>query len=109
MITVVPLTKHAWQLVSVDAALKIVTVAEAEPVRMASVSVGMGRRLAAVVEMGGQLSISISSRSAALLLEEHFGRGKLFPYLLVKLCMYSNIHQLRCLCLKYMYSFHLLI
>ena len=40
MITVVPLTKHAWQLVSVDAALKMVTVAEAEPVWMASVSVG---------------------------------------------------------------------
>ena len=40
MTTVVPLTKHAWQLVSVDAALKMVTVAEAEPVRMASVSVG---------------------------------------------------------------------
>ena len=77
MITVAPLTKHAWQLVSVDAALKMVTVAEAEPVRMASVSVGKGRELAAVVEMGGQLSISISSRSAALLLEEYFGRGKM--------------------------------
>ena len=72
MITVVPQTKHAWQLVSVDNALKMVTVAEAEPVRMASVSVGKGQELVAVVEMGDQLSISISSRSAALLLEKPF-------------------------------------
>ena len=77
MIAVAQLTKHAWQLVSVDAALKMVTVAEAEPVRMASVSVGKGRELAAVVEMGDQLSISISSRSAALLLEESFGREEI--------------------------------
>ena len=77
MITVVPQTKHAWQLVSVDNALKMVTVAEAEPVRMASVSAGKGRELAAVVEMGDQLSISILSRSAVLLLEEYFGRGKI--------------------------------
>ena len=77
MITVVPLTKPAWQLVSVEAALKMVTVAEAEPVRMASVSVGKGQELVAVVEMGDQLFILISLRSAALLLEESFGRGEI--------------------------------
>ena len=77
MIKVAPLTKPAWQLVSVDAARKMVTVAEAEPVRMASVSVGKWRGLVAVVEMGDQLSISILSRSAVLLLEEYFGRGKI--------------------------------
>ena len=77
MITVALLTKHAWQPVSVEPALKMVTVAEAEPVRMASVSVGKGRELAAVVEMGDQLSISILSRSAVLLLEEYFGRGEI--------------------------------
>ena len=77
MIKVAPLTKPAWQLVSVDAARKMVTVAEAEPVRMASVSVGKGRELVAVVEMGDQLFILISLRSAALLLEEFCGRGKI--------------------------------
>ena len=70
MIAVVPLTKPAWQLVSVEAALKMVTVAEAEPVRMASVSAGMGHGLAAVAEMGDQLFISISLRNAVPLLEK---------------------------------------
>ena len=65
MIAVAQLTKHAWQLVSVEPALKMVTVAEAEPVLMASVLVGKGRELAAVVEMGDQRFISILSRSAA--------------------------------------------
>ena len=81
MIAVVPVTKHAWQLVSVDAALKIVTVAEAEPVRMASVSVGKGLGLAAVAEMGDQLFISILSRNAVLLLEKSYGRGKIQLFL----------------------------
>ena len=76
MIAVVPVTKHAWKLVSVDAALKIVTVAEAEPVRMASVSVGKGLGLAAVAEMGDQLFISILSRNAVLLLEKSYGIGE---------------------------------
>ena len=68
-------TKHAWQLTSVDTALKITNVAEARPVWMASVLAEM--EVAAVVEMGDQLFTSISSRSAALLLEESFGRGKI--------------------------------
>ena len=71
----VQMANHVWQATSVDNVPMMITVEEAKPVWMASVlrvSV-MGElivELAAAVEMDNQLFISISSRSAALPLEE---------------------------------------